>query len=430
LIGISFLTAVLIAMGSYWLGSRWATEEMEWRFQGMKQTLSNASFPLTASVLLSLAELTQTDLITLDSNYQVRLSSLSDSKETPLDKNARRITIDGNRYRIYSFDMSPDSGRIDGVASVVVLFDERTLDASSRRAAALPLWTGLSTLIAFSTVAYLWFSRLIQRLSNLEYRVTAVADGDFKSTVSDSIGDEVGRLGDAVDSMASQLNQLWQRVHRQQSEKLLHQLAGGMAHQLRNSLTGARMAIEMHARECTRDDAGMRVALQQLEVSEDYIRRLLLVASGRQDQPRPRAVLECWQDINSSLTPIAKHLRVEIHWNADKSLRGAIVQDGPTWTAAVTNLVHNAIQAGSSVEVHGDVFDGENLRVVVSDNGPGISSAIADSLFEPFVTTKPEGLGLGLPVVRRAADDLGGKVTWSRRDEGTHFELIVKVHYE
>ncbi|KAA5541946.1 HAMP domain-containing histidine kinase [Roseiconus nitratireducens] len=443
------MAAVAVALGSSWWGASWASEQMQDRFVGIRDTLSGSTFPLNAVVLNLLADLTQTELATVNANGQLLQATVIPPPNEPLAANLARtlgresggrdehtqpagLTVGSRRYRVYFFSMNDAPVRSDGVAGVAVLFDEALLRASRRRAALLPLVTGLSTIAAISSVALVLSSRLVGRLAKLQHRVEAVADGDFDSTVSDDVGDEVGRLGGAVDSMANQLSRLWGRVNRQQSEKLLHQIAGGMAHQLRNSLTGARMAVELHAADCPHaDDEGLQVAISQIESAESYVRRLLLVASGRQDQNRPMSAMVCWNDVRLSLTPIARHLRVEIRWQDDGSLSRYQIGDGPTWVAALTNLVHNAMQAGDQVwvdaEATSDAGGPPQLRVRVADNGPGIPEEVAEDLFEPLVTSKPEGLGLGLPVVRRAAEFLGGDVKWTRADGKTVFELMVTV---
>ena len=65
--------------------------------------------------------------------------------------------------------------------------------------------------------------------------------------------------------------------------------------------------------------------------------------------------------------------------------------------------------------------------VTVSDDGDGPPSEVAGEIFEPFVTSKPEGLGLGLPLVARSARRLGGEVTWTRVDATTRFRLTFSV---
>lgn len=441
LVTSALLAAVAVAIGSSWLGTRWVTDEQEERFLSLRGTLQNSSFPLTKVVLQSLAKLTRTELVTWDESAELQQSTvdLNDEDQRALTQSlavslqpmaARSTTIvpvGSQRFRVHSFAMNDVSKRSDRVLQVSVLFDERLLDASRRRAAILPLLTGISTIIALTTITLVLTSSLVGRLARLQKSVDAVAGGDFESTVSDDVADEVGRLGNSVDSMARQLSQLWKTVNRQQGNKLLHQVAGGMAHQLRNSLTGARLAIELHAGECESDDEGIRIAIHQIELSEDYVRRLLHVASGRQDQDRPMDVLECCHDVRISLSPVAKHSRIENEWSFDEMLRGYKVKDGPSWVAAVTNLIHNAMQAGDAVRIEVTLVEERQVRVVVSDNGPGVAASVAGDLFEPFVTSKPEGMGLGLAVVRRAAETLGGDIQWHRLDERTVFDFSAEV---
>jgi signal transduction histidine kinase len=431
IIATALLAAVLVAIASYSLGSLWAEREIEDRFNAIRLTLAQANYPLNAVVLDSLAQLTRAELIGLDQQNRAVYSTVDDDSGNVVlmgDMVPGTITqIQQQRYRVFHFPMARNPSLQDRVASVAVLFNESQIEASRRRALLLPLVTGLSTIIALTTITYVLASRLVRRIRKLQLQVESVASGDFKSSVSDEEADELGRLGSAVDSMAGQLDQLWKQVNRQQSEKLLHQIAGGMAHQLRNSLTGARMAVELHARDCqSGDKVGMDVAIHQIEVSEDYVRRLLLVASGRQDEDRPLNVVDCFEDVKRSLSPVAEHQKIDLRWtvSGNDSKEPFDVADGPTWIAAATNLVHNAMQAGDRVTVELSLLQ-SMARLKITDNGNGIPDEVAKELFEPFVTSKPEGMGLGLSVVKRAAERLGGEVGWRRDSDLTIFQFDV-----
>jgi signal transduction histidine kinase len=76
---------------------------------------------------------------------------------------------------------------------------------------------------------------------------------------------------------------------------------------------------------------------------------------------------------------------------------------------AVLNLVRNAVQSGTNVRVWGERQDGE-VMIGVLDDGPGIAEGIRDRIFDPFVTDKQAGAGLGLAIVRKVAEAHGGRV--------------------
>jgi two-component system nitrogen regulation sensor histidine kinase NtrY len=75
-----------------------------------------------------------------------------------------------------------------------------------------------------------------------------------------------------------------------------------------------------------------------------------------------------------------------------------------------TNLIDNSIEAGANeFSVSTTTKDGK-IFIVFRDNGPGIPEEIADKLFAPYVSTKEEGWGLGLSIVKKIVEDHGGKI--------------------
>ena len=87
---------------------------------------------------------------------------------------------------------------------------------------------------------------------------------------------------------------------------------------------------------------------------------------------------------------------------------------------ALINLVHNAVEAsprGGAIELEVRKEAG-GVGIHVLDRGPGIDEAEADRLFDAFVTTRAEGTGLGLALVKRVADDHGGRCHLARRPGG------------
>ncbi len=434
LLAVALVASVGVAVASYWLGDRWERDQVAARYRGIESTLSAGSFPLNQQVVASIADLTETDLITLDEVGLVLQSSLGLQRGTAVGMLKLQtnqtigdhvVSFDAEKYRYAAFELRMPM--LDGTTWVAVLFNESQLRGARWRMASLPLVTGLSTVILLTSVTLLFTGRLVKRLTTLQQRVGNIAEGQFATDVPAGADDEVGRLGVAVTRMSRQLLQMQDSLQRQQGEKLLHQVAGGLAHQLRNSITGARMAVELHQQDCELTDDSLAVALTQFEHTEAHVRRLLTVASGREEQDQPEQALSCLQDSMRTLTATAKHLRIEFEATLCDDLVDVWVRDGPSLQAAFSNLVLNAMHEGSRVSVECNVQEETMAVLTVIDNGSGPSNDVAEEIFEPFVTSKPEGLGLGLPLVARCARRLGGEVQWDRFDSQTRFCFRFKV---
>jgi len=478
----SVAAASLVAVASYSLAQRATASQLDQRFAAIGRAIEQTNFPLSRNVLLTLRELTSAHWITLNATGEVMDGTMwSTTRLATADERGRwqsrlvavrtnasagddadepvTLRVDSTVYRAKRFKMSGSARRAGEVYpreslvhEVIVLFDDTQWRDLRLRSVAAPLVTGLSTILLLSSVTLFLTGRLVSRLKRLQREVDAIAVGNFSNRLVTGPDDEIGRLGRAVESMAGQLRQMWEALGRQHGQRLLHQVAGGLAHNLRNSLTGARMAVELHARDLAQSqtrtgamstidkqpsdeqptDEGLRIAIEQLEQAEDYVRRLLLVSKGKQDIDRPASLGESLAGVCGSLDNSARHLGVRLAWRIDDDAAAQRVADGPTLISAVTNLVWNAIQAGQDIQVDvcmesSHAGDPDMITITVSDDGPGPADEVATTLFEPLVTTKPEGLGLGLPLVKRAAETLGGNVQWQRRDGHTQFSLIFPV---
>ena len=110
-----------------------------------------------------------------------------------------------------------------------------------------------------------------------------------------------------------------------------------------------------------------------------------------------------------------------------KIVRGAAI------VGALMNLVMNAIEAtsaGGRVECRlqsgpREHSAGTQYLWQVFDDGPGPNKEIVDSMLEPFVTSKLEGVGLGLPMAKRIAEQFHGSLHWHREDHRTVFEFLI-----
>lgn len=439
---LALVAAFLTAWLSLYLGRVWAERDLVQRVALIRNNLQSSTFPLTTNVLDSISSLTGAQLVVFREGSvaegtlgltERQARALQDSLEDLPDEVAEEArglqlwSLDDRSY--YRFDVE----RLQQDERILLLMDRSQVDQSAKSAALFPLVAGLSTvtLLILGTLGIV--GSIIRRLRKVASRVAQAAAGDFKSRVADPRQDEIGQLARSVDRMAVQLDELWGEVNQTQSQKLLYQVASGLAHQLRNTMTGAKMALELHRRALEKEGQQtteeVLVALEQLKVAEDHLRRLLVVGQGKQGQDEPALVETCLEAIRSATLPLAKHLKCNLTFEAE-TIAGFQVRDGHSFTAAVTNLVQNSVQEAEEVSVQVSLANPTNnpceLRVEVCDNGPGIAKEIQDRLYEPFVTTKPEGMGLGLPVAKQAAEYLGGKIEWERGAGQTTFRLLVQ----
>jgi signal transduction histidine kinase len=129
-------------------------------------------------------------------------------------------------------------------------------------------------------------------------------------------------------------------------------------------------------------------------------------------------------DVVSLIEPKCRHANIALKWQPPS--RDAIIEgDSAQLQELFLNVLTNAVEAAGpegAVEV---VLRQEEARSIVeiSDSGPGPPADVADRLFEPFVTGKPEGIGLGLAVARQVAESHHGLIIWNRNGNRTCFRI-------
>jgi signal transduction histidine kinase len=131
------------------------------------------------------------------------------------------------------------------------------------------------------------------------------------------------------------------------------------------------------------------------------------------------------------LRPRCRHAHIELRWSPPDH-PGFVKGDRGQLEQMVLNVVSNAIEAAGLkgwVEVGLRHEPGKkHLVLEVRDSGPGPPPEVSQRLFEPFVTGKPEGVGLGLAVARQVAEAHGGHISWHHDERGTCFRMKIPEH--
>lgn len=214
---------------------------------------------------------------------------------------------------------------------------------------------------------------------------------------------------------------------RQRNERLtaIGEMTAEFAHQVRTPLASAMLyAGQLDRRSLAQARVADKITTGLHDLKRMVNDMLGFAAGSRRAQQRIGIVdllNEVKQTVEGQLASKTT-LRVSVT-DADLAVAG----NKDALTGALLNLVTNADQAGNgraSILLHGHRF-GDSIHLCVSDDGPGVSADAMPQLFEPFFTTRPQGTGLGLAVVKAVAAAHDGDVFVSTSDKGTSFTMQI-----
>jgi signal transduction histidine kinase len=186
--------------------------------------------------------------------------------------------------------------------------------------------------------------------------------------------------------------------------------SAAIAHELKNSLNGLGMAVELIAHDPANEARVARLRPQvaaEIARLRDVVDSLLSFSRSPRIDRGPTDLAGVVSRAIGTVSELAAERDVSIAVQAPSALRARC--DAHKVQGVVVNLVKNAIEAGKAVDVSLRVTDGEAI-IEVADDGPGLSAEAREHLFEPFFTTKPNGTGLGLPTSRRFIEAHGGRI--------------------
>ena len=422
-----------------WLAARRAADVARLRERQVVETLATSRVTLTLPVLETLARLTDSRFVvwnpvdgslgttTLDSGERDELSAAG----VALALERGTTTLGGQAFRVATVR----SGSVRP-ETVVVLTPRRSLVALALESAWPQLAVAAITLAFLVPATLAATGRLSRRIGAVERRVAAIAAGDFGTGGIDEgqdgtrpapVDDEIGRLNRGVERMSGQLGQLRARLLAGERERLLGQLAAGFAHELRNAVTGARLAIDLHRSRCqvSSTDGSLAVAIKQLAVVEEEVRGLLALGKRTESAPEPLTIDSLFAEVADLVSPRCQHGGTTL--DVEEPTGISLVARRDSLRAALLNLVVNAIDAagrGGTVRLEARA-SGNDVRLSVTDTGPGPPEHLQATIAEPFVTGKPEGIGLGLAIVTAVAEEHGGGLEWGRADDRTRFTIVL-----
>ena len=289
-------------------------------------------------------------------------------------------------------------------------------DRDLRRGLTLTLLLLVGAVWTLSLVPLLVLARRITSpIQQLTAGLTDFAGGDWNRRVEARRGDEVGRAIEAFNRMAEQLRRNRDRLVYLTQMSSWQSLARKTAHELKNSLTPIRLTVEeMLARGPQGDRAFMEQAAQivvsEIETLERRVRAFSELGAEPPAIPEPLDVNAHVRDRLALLAPAYAGVSFECRLDPTRPLAHA---GADLVKSILTNLLQNAAEAagasGTVLVRTGTAGDG--VSIDVHDSGPGLTADAAATLFEPTITFKKHGMGLGLSIARKYALLSGGDLT-------------------
>lgn len=310
---------------------------------------------------------------------------------------------------------------------------KQALSDAQRRSRELTTWTGWTLLLlgvagsGAGVLAGFGLARSLRRqLIELSVPIHSAA-GSLDAVVGPVQvrgGGEMEDLEQSLNTLAGRVANVVERLQAAELETIrndqlaaLGQLAAGLAHELRNPLTAIRTLVEVARSR----GADAQLDGRDLEVVEEEITRLDSTLQSFLDYARPPKLERRPIDIREVVqrTVQLANARADVQ----SIVIDVAVPDEPVIVSAdaeqlrqvLLNLLLNALDAlktGGRIEVRASTDAATNQVVLrVSDNGPGIPESIRKTVFDPFISSKPSGTGLGLTICRRIVESHGGTIT-------------------
>jgi nitrogen fixation/metabolism regulation signal transduction histidine kinase len=284
------------------------------------------------------------------------------------------------------------------------------------RRGSFPAWIVLAASIWLVALTLVWLvaTRFSRPIANLTQALKSLADGDFRIRVPNERTDEIGLATEAFNRTAAQLEQSRDRLVYLTQLASWQVLARKTAHEVKNSLTPIRLTVEeMVARAHNPDRAFLEqaagIVVDEIESLERRIRAFSEFSSEPPICPEQldvHAIVEERIAFLKSAHPEVRYA-VEVAANTPSALADQDLVKG-----ILVNLLENAAEAaGDGGRILARVCHIEDrIAIEVHDSGPGLSALARDSLFQPTISFKKRGMGLGLSIARKSALLTGGDI--------------------
>ncbi|PYV18424.1 MAG: two-component sensor histidine kinase [Acidobacteria bacterium] len=368
---------------------------------------------------------------TLPPDKKAQLAELKKRLESDSPLVPQDVQLGNERFLGTTVSLAPGSG-VQVSLSVLKSYDQATLflDGLNR----LLLGVGLAAVLAGAGLVFLISHNFTKPLAGLLKGVHALEKGDFGFPLRPHGPDELAELTTSFDRMREGFLKSQQELLHAERLATIGRMASSISHDLRHPLTAilayAEFLAERSLGEAQRSDLYREI--------RDAVGRMTELISSLLEFSRSQPVLQPIQgDVAEVVERVVRAMRFRAEFG---QIRFTHVREGPTEARfdpkklerALYNLVLNACEAvpldSGKIDIC-TIRAGDEIEIIIADNGPGIPEGIRDSVFQPFVSHgKENGTGLGLAVAQKVVRDHGGDISIdSVSESGTVFKVRIPM---
>ncbi len=377
----------------------------------------NLAHEVSESAAAEVAFLAHDTVVASTLNIPKRLQLQADSQSLQKTLHVENLWLEGEQFSAVTIQLAP--GANDGIR-LVVLKSLRQQNELSQRLNRLFLGLGAAALLVGALLS-LFISRTVTRpLESLASGVRALGTGDFTYRLPRTGALEVRELSTAFGRMRDEIREAQKKLIETERLATIGRMASSVSHDLRHYLAAVYANAEFLASAKTEEEKTELFGEVRLAVHgmTDLIESLLMFSrTGRSLQLTHESVAALIEKAVAIVGTHPEAAAVEIAVDMKDSESCDAWVDAKKMQRAIFNLVFNACQAanrgGQSKGIVNVALSqtSDQVRVRVTDNGGGVAKAIRDNLFEPFVSEGKEGgVGLGLTLAHRVAEEHGGSV--------------------
>jgi two-component system, NtrC family, sensor kinase len=308
----------------------------------------------------------------------------------------------------------------------------QSLEYNEARLLKFTIYLGGSAIIVGLLIT-VWATFSLRPLRRLRDAARRIAAGDYASRIEERGPVEVADLAREFNVMGQAVEERERELVRSERLAAVGKMAALITHEVRNPLSSIALNTELLEDELDGQSAEARALCRAITREVDRLTALTEEYLAFARLPQPKLVVEQANDVVGSLAQfvredlMARGVALEVTLAPDLPL-GRL--DPSQLRQCLLNLIRNATEAVAGrpqprVAIATRAADA-TIEIEVSDNGPGIAPDIAARLFDPFVSSKQGGTGLGLALTHQIISDHGGELrVASHPDRGATFTVVL-----